>query len=211
MAEMIACAVESLDACRVEGRVDVVGHSMGSLCALGLTLEQPERVRRLVLVGSMAGFSAVMRWSLPHNWCWWRDREFWQCLWYGTLLFTGWGNLETHKRLDNLVELASVVDKTLAEMVPIDPDDRHRPMPPRSIWARTVRRMDYRARLGEVRAPTLICVGRHDPQTPVACNQELAAGILHSRLAVFERSGHAPFLEEPEQFANIVRDFLKRP
>ena len=48
MAEMLACAGEALHACRIKLPVDVVGHSMGSLCALALAIERPELVRRLV-------------------------------------------------------------------------------------------------------------------------------------------------------------------
>ena len=54
-----------------------------TLRALALAIEHPERVRRLVLVGSVSGFPAVQRWSIPHNWRWWRDREYWQALWWG--------------------------------------------------------------------------------------------------------------------------------
>ena len=56
--------------------------------------------------------------------------------------------------------------------------------------------------------PTLVLCGRHDPQYPIACSQELAASILSAHLIVFERSGHYPFIEEGEAFWRTVDEFL---
>jgi proline iminopeptidase len=210
MAEMLACAEEALQVCQVEPPVDVIGHSMGSLCALGLAIERPELVRRLVLIGSMSGWPAVMRWSTPHNWIPWRDREWWQCMALGVRQILGLGNLAVHKRLDNLVEIASFVDQSHVELWAIDPDDARRHPPPRSAWLRAVRRVDYASRLGDVQAPTLLLVGRHDPQTPLACSQELVVGISNATLFIFEHSGHSPFIEEPARFRLELADFLAK-
>ena len=206
--EMLDCALEALDACAITGPVDVIGHSMSGLCALALAIEHPERLRRLVLVGSVSGFPAVRRWSIPHTWRWWRDREYWWVLWWGFRLFIGWNNLVVHKRLNNLVETASFVDKSLAQLEEIKDGDNHRPPPYRDDWFKTVRKVNYKEQLREVTAPTLLCVGRYDPQTPVACSQELARGIPNSNLAIFENSGHSPFIEEPDRFVEEVTAFL---
>jgi proline iminopeptidase len=209
--EMLECALETLSMCQISEPIDVIGHSMSGLCALALAIEHPERVRRLVLVGSVSGFPAVRRWSMPHNWRWWRDPEYWQVLWWGFRLFIGWNNLAVHKRLNNLVETASFVDKSLAELAEIEAGDRHRPPPKRDDWFKTVRVVDYKARLPELQVPTLLGVGRYDPQTPVACSQELARGIPYAKLVIFDNSGHAPFLEEPGRFIEEVGAFLSRP
>jgi proline iminopeptidase len=211
MTEMLDCCVEALDVAGVRPPVLVVGHSMSSLCALGLAIERPELIARVVLVGSLSGFPAARRWGFPHNWSWWRDQEWWQCMWWGTRQMLGLGNLATYRRLDNLVERASVVDSALAEPFAVEHGDERRPQPARAIWLQTVRRVDYRRRLSEVRAPTLVVVGRHDPETPMPCSRELIAGIAGSRLAVFEHSGHAPFIEEPEAFTREVTAFLREP
>jgi proline iminopeptidase len=209
MAEMLACAQAALQVCQVRPPLDVIGHSMGSLCALGLAIERPALVRRLVLIGSLSGWPAVMRWSTPHNWSPWRDRVWWQCIWLGTRQMLSLGNLAVHKRLDNLVEMASFVDQRHVELWTVEPGDAKRPAPPRSAWMRAVRRVDYKARLGQVQAPTLLLVGRHDPQTPLACSLELAAGIEDAKLCIFEHSGHSPFVEETERFGNEISSFLE--
>lgn len=214
MTEMLGCAAEALQAARTGQQagapVDVVGHSMGGLCALGLAVERPDLVERLVLVGACAGFPAVLRWSTPHNWSPWRDREWWQCVWWGSRQMLGLGNLAVHKKLDNLTARASVLDESLVQLWTIEPGDHRRPAPARSRWLRTVRRVDYADRLDQVSASTSVLVGRHDPQTPLPCAQQLVAGIRASRLTVFDHSGHAPFLEEPERFTAVVGDAIGR-
>jgi pimeloyl-ACP methyl ester carboxylesterase len=55
----------------------------------------------------------------------------------------------------------------------------------------------------------LLIVGRHDPQTPVRVSRALHQRIPDSQLVVFQRSGHAPFLEEPERFTEVLTAFLQ--
>lgn len=65
-------------------------------------------------------------------------------------------------------------------------------------------------RLGEIRIPTLVTVGRDDFICPPSRAAILHASIPTAELAIFERSGHFPFVEEPETFFGAVRDWLAR-
>ena len=207
MAEMLDCAVEALDVMQIDPPVTVVGHSMGGLCALAI--ERPELVERLALIGACSGFPAVMRWSTPHNWSPLRDVEWWQCSWLGFRQMIGRSNLAVHKRLDNLVEKASFVGQQHVELWTIEANDHHLPTPPRTRWLRTVREVNYRQRLDQVLAQTLVCVGRYDPQTPIPCSKELADGIPNARFVIFEHSGHSPFIEETERLSQELHSFLQ--
>ena len=209
MPEMIECAAEAVKVAGVSQPVDVAGHSMGALCALAFAIERPAYVRRLVLVGGCSGFAAVRRWSVPHNWSPWLHREWWACTWYGVQLMMGRGSLATYRRLDNLVGRASYVDARHVHPVPITRQDTRRAPPPRSCWLRSVRRVEYRDRLGDIVVPTLVLVGRHDPQTPLPCSREFVDGMADASLAVLEHSGHNPFIEEPGRFSDIVGAFLR--
>ena len=63
-------------------------------------------------------------------------------------------------------------------------------------------------RLGEIHDPTLILVGRDDFVCPPSQSHILHEGIAQSKLVIFERSGHLPFVEEPELFFKTVGNWL---
>ncbi|HEX6682554.1 MAG TPA: alpha/beta hydrolase [Candidatus Limnocylindrales bacterium] len=67
---------------------------------------------------------------------------------------------------------------------------------------------DIKGRLPEIKAPTLVTVGRHDWITPVSCSETIASLIPNARLVVFEKSGHSPQVEEAPEFQRVVRSFL---
>ena len=69
-------------------------------------------------------------------------------------------------------------------------------------------RYDLRDRLGDIKVPTFIWVGRYDWLTPVSLSEELHAGIKGSELVVYEKSGHMAALEEKTKFSKDVRAFL---
>jgi proline iminopeptidase len=77
------------------------------------------------------------------------------------------------------------------------------------MWSKNMwRGLSYAERLGEVQAPTLVCVGRYDPEAPLPCPEELIKGIAGAHLVVFDRSGHLPFIEEAPHFANTLATFF---
>jgi len=107
------------------------------------------------------------------------------------------------------MERASYHDEALFRPVEIDADDHEKGVPIRTIWSKNMyARLSYSGRLGDVKAPTLILAGRHDPEAPLPCSEELLRGIPDANLIVFERSGHSPFIEEASQFAQTVGTFL---
>lgn len=211
MKEMIHSADETLDRLGIQEPVDVVGHSMGGLAALAYAIERPERTRQLVLVTSLSGFPAAARWGFPGSAFRVYEPAYWRIIGWGIRLNAGRGDLALHKRLQNLMEEASYHDRTFFRPVEIDPDDAKQGVPIRTLWTRNMyTRLSYADRLGEVRVPTLILAGRHDPEAPLACSQELAQGIPDGRLVIFEKSGHFPFIEEASLFSDTVEAFLHR-
>ncbi|MCX7783946.1 MAG: alpha/beta hydrolase [Meiothermus sp.] len=205
-AEMIGCAEEALEACGVDGPVDVVGHSQGAFAALVLAIEQPQRVRSLVLVGGAASGPSYLHgpgalWNRSHP-------RFWKLALLG-ILYLLTRRLAAQNHLFNLIEQVSYVQPRPDTQIHVHGLDWLRPAFPRNRWADYARHQDYRPRLAEVRAPTLILVGQHDPQCPPACSEEMAQGIPDSRLRVFEQSGHYPFMEEPQPFALELKHFYE--
>jgi proline iminopeptidase len=209
MEEMIRSADETLDRLGIEGPVDVVGHSMGGLAALAYAIERPEHTRRLVLVTSLSGFPAAARWGFPGSAFRIYEPDYWRIIIWGIQLNAMRGDLALHKKLQNLMERASYHDKTFFNPVEIDADDREKGVPIRTIWSKNMyTRLSYADRLSDVRASTLIVAGRHDPEAPLPCSEELLHGIPDAKLVIFEESGHFPFIEEASLFAQTVDAFL---
>ncbi len=69
---------------------------------------------------------------------------------------------------------------------------------------------DLKGQLPAVTVPTLVTVGRLDWVTPVSSAETIARLMPGAELVVFERSGHSPQFDEPEEFQRVVRDFLDR-
>lgn len=71
----------------------------------------------------------------------------------------------------------------------------------------TIRDWDVMDRLAEITVPALILAGRYDecvPEHMWAMHQRIAG----SRFELFEASSHMPFIEEPEKFDTVMREFL---
>jgi 3-oxoadipate enol-lactonase len=71
-----------------------------------------------------------------------------------------------------------------------------------------IRGTDFLERLREVRAPTLVIVGRDDPGLPAA--QAIHEHIPGSQLAVLSPAAHLCNLEQPEAFNEVLSTFLRR-
>lgn len=64
---------------------------------------------------------------------------------------------------------------------------------------------DWRDVLPRVAVPVTAMAGRHSPVWPWESSQWMADAAPDGHLVVFERSGHAPMLEEPAAFAAALR------
>ncbi len=209
MTEMIQAADETLEQLGIEEPVDVVGHSMSGFVALAYAVERPERTRRLVLANSVSGFPAAARCGYPGSAFNMLDADYWRIILWGIRVNAGRADLATHKRLQNLMAAASYHDERFFAPLAIDASDRDKGVPIRMIWSKNMyTRLCYADRLDEVTAPTLVLAGQHDPEAGLACAHELYQGVDGARLIIFEESGHAPFIEEADQFAEAVGAFL---
>jgi proline iminopeptidase len=63
-------------------------------------------------------------------------------------------------------------------------------------------------RLAGIVAPTLVLGGRHDVFTAWPQAHRIASRIPGAEVVVFEESGHFPWIEEPDRFFAVVRDWL---
>ncbi|RUS47284.1 alpha/beta fold hydrolase [Cohnella sp. AR92] len=77
-------------------------------------------------------------------------------------------------------------------------------------FAHFIPNYDVRGKLPKLNVPTLIVGARYDWITPVSQSEEMHRLIPGSELAIFEQSGHMPFIEEHDAFLAKVTGFLAR-
>lgn len=185
------------------GRYAVLGSSFGGLLACLLALSCPERVERLIVVGSGGAFhdAAEQRRVLE-----------------GVLRNAGNAmqapTLENcRKRLGNICfDPAAVAGEILLDQLTFYAlGDRY------EAFMDMIRRYydslapdDARAlhRLEEITQPTLIITGREDIRANLAAHERAQRRIPNAFLHIFERCGHLPYMEHPALFNAAVMSFL---
>ncbi len=78
----------------------------------------------------------------------------------------------------------------------------------RLFWQAEVHGQAVRARLGLVEAPALVITGELDAATGVNPGDAWAGCFPDGRHVNIEGSGHNPWVDQPETFADLVKDFL---
>jgi 3-oxoadipate enol-lactonase len=71
--------------------------------------------------------------------------------------------------------------------------------------------MDLRADLPGIAAPTLVVAAAHDPSTPPAHGEAIAAAIPDARLVVLPDAAHLANVEQPEAVTGAVIEHLGAP
>jgi pimeloyl-ACP methyl ester carboxylesterase len=62
--------------------------------------------------------------------------------------------------------------------------------------------------LAKVQVPTMIIWGRDDTITPPFVAEQFCNNISSAELVFIDECGHAPPIEQPEEFARVLHDFL---
>ena len=68
---------------------------------------------------------------------------------------------------------------------------------------------DFRDRLPEIEAPTLIVWGEHDMLVPVEDAHEFERLIPQSRTVILDDTGHVPMLERPAKFNELLEELIE--
>lgn len=197
-----AKTVAFLDELEVE-KADFVCNSWGGTIALNLAAKYPERVRSLVITGSMPVFYGPLA-PLPENGH--RGRTA-RDVYYG-------GEGPTREKMRQLITRLEWYD---ADALPestldlryeqsLDPEERALAAmsdSPRGDW------QDLTAELGQVAAPALFMWGMNDafltPDYPLMLARMVQRGNLH----VMDHVSHHLQEEQPERYHAIVDAFLR--
>jgi proline iminopeptidase len=189
------------------GPVDVLGISWGGYLGLMYAARHPGSIRRLAVVGAAASHEFMARAeanarrrATPEQWAAYRS------LWDGSLRDDA-----SFRRAFETIRPLYFHDPALAAAAnAARADTRYRLAVRQFVIAHEYPTYDCRPELGRIACPTLVMVGRHDWICPVDQAEEIHALIPHSELAIFERSGHSPQVEERDAFTERLRSFLGR-
>jgi sigma-B regulation protein RsbQ len=175
-----------------------VGHSVSSMIGVLASLEAPERIGALVLIGPSpryidddgytGGFSPAdideLLASLDSN-------------------YLGWSSAMAPVIManDDRPELGA---ELTASFCRTDPDIQKR-------FARATFLSDNRDDLARVKVPALVLQCAQDVIAPDAVGAFVAARIAGSRLVRMRATGHCPNLSAPEETIDAIRAFLDEP
>jgi proline iminopeptidase len=69
-------------------------------------------------------------------------------------------------------------------------------------------KLDFRRELSKLRMPVLVVAGRFDRVVLPRYSEQFQRYIPSATFHMFEKSGHMPFVEEPEETFKVIRAFV---
>lgn len=162
------------------------GHSMGGAIAQRMSLDYPERVKGLVLVGAGAKLRVHPQ------------------------LIEDCSSPETYPQAVSQILEWSFSQHADMKLVGLA-GERMKDLSPNVLSADfgVCNAFDIRDQVGEIKQPTLIICGEDDLMTPVRFSEFLAGKIPGSRLEIIPQAGHMVMLEKPEVVARLINDFME--
>jgi pimeloyl-ACP methyl ester carboxylesterase len=165
--------------------IHLLGNSLGGHVALVYILKHPERVKSLTLTGSSGLFENAMGDSYPKR----GDYEYIK-------------NKTAQTFYDPAVATPALVDEVF-EIT----KNRIKVIKIISL-AKSAIRHNLGEELNQIQHPTLLIWGKNDIVTPPFVAEEFKKLIPNSQLHFIDKCGHAPMMEVPVEFNNILEKFL---
>ena len=168
----------------------IVGHSMGSFVAQHVATLEPQRVKKLVLIGSAPSLKNRVVLALQKD----------------------------VNALSDSVSERFVRDFQEGMLVQSVPDEfmntviaESRRLPAR-LWKEVIKGMltGTDAELAKIKSPTLIIWGEGETVFLRKEQEALVSRIANSELDVYEETGHSPTWEFPERVARDLKEFIDR-
>ncbi|WP_232478778.1 alpha/beta fold hydrolase [Roseomonas rosulenta] len=182
-------------------RVDLLGFSFGGLVAQEMTLRRPDLVRRLVIVGSGAGYveganlqaKAIEVATRPVN----TDEDFLYLFFKDTPTSQAAGRAHLARLRERADAFAALVSEATWKAMLSAGSDVGTP------------ETSLLRRVGAITQPVLVANGNEDVMIPTFQSYALAQAIPNARLVIYPDSGHAFMFQYPEAFGDEVLRFLE--
>lgn len=183
-------------------RIDLLGHSWGGYLVMAYAALHPEHIAHLMIVDSAAPkFSDTIflfKDIFPEA----TERQ--QAVAFAVELGD---SVAIQTDLDEYLPLLFYSPEKRDQFLASAEGYRYNPTVNRAITA-DLARFDLNPELAKFRCPTLVITGRYDINVAPSVSWKIHQAIPNSEFAVFEKSGHIPYFEEPDAFVRRVETFL---
>jgi len=207
--------VEALRSALGIKRWDVLGHSYGGVVAQEYGLKYPASVDRLVLANTLISGEA---WQKALDYTNEQLQNQYPEVWERTQKIRAAGQRSSSIEHQKAYEVSpaltyffdgSNLNKTVFEInqdvyYGMAGDDADFEIGP------GFRDVDFRPRLKELRMPVLVLAGRFDRIVCPSLTLQFQKYAPQARFVMFEKSGHLPFAEEPDETFAVLEDFFAR-
>lgn len=198
------------------GKINLLGHSYGGMVAQAYALKYPDAVSKLILVDAL--YSGEM-WQANNDHSNSEIQSQFPEVWEKVQQLRSMGLHSSAKEhqlaYDVPLGLMYFHDASIAEKLSKNPPD----MNPEVYYqiagddadffiGGDIAKLDFRTRLKDLRMPVLIVTGRYDRVAIPRFAIEFKRFAPQAQFVMFERSGHFPFMEEPQPFFDTLRKFL---
>ncbi|QNA44810.1 alpha/beta fold hydrolase [Lacibacter sediminis] len=167
--------------------IHMLGNSLGGHVALVHVLKHPQRIKSLILTGSSGLFENGMGDTYPKRGDYEYIRKKTEVTFYDPAMAT--------KELVD--EVYDIVNQRLKVIKVI-------------ALAKSAIRNNLGDELKEIKTPTLLIWGNNDTITPPFVGKEFNKLIPNSELHFIDKCGHAPMMERPDEFNEILNGFLTK-
>lgn len=166
-------------------QVTLLGNSLGGHVALLYTLSHPEKVHSMMLTGSSGLYEEGMGGTFPkrENYDYIKER----------VEYTFYDPKTASKELvDEVFEIVNNRNKAIRIL----------------SMAKSAMRHNLRKEIPKIKTPVSLIWGKNDNITPPEVAEEFHKLLPNSELAFIDKCGHAPMMERPEEFNDILEKFL---
>ena len=168
--------------------VHLLGNSLGGHVALVYLLKHPDAaVKSLILTGSSGLFENGMGETYPKRGDYEYIRKKAELTFYDP-------KIATKELVDEMFEIVNNRLKVIKIIT----------------LAKSAIRHNLGDELKDIRQPTLLIWGNNDTVTPPMVGEEFKKLIPNSELQFIDKCGHAPMMEVPDEFNNILHAFLEK-
>lgn len=167
-------------------KVHLIGNSLGGHVALIYALDNMKNVSTVTLTGSSGLFESAMGDTFPKRGSYEYIKRKTEETFYDPAT-------ASKELVDEVFEIVNNNNKVLRVLA----------------MARSALKQNLADRIGKIDQPSLLIWGKQDTITPPFVGEEFHKLLPNSELHFIDQSGHAPMMEKPEEFNQILEEFLK--